>query len=234
MTRIALYHGHRYRQIKQAIVPRKQDLQKIYYHGTKHEDRAKHIMLDGIKPQDLKFSNYKGRDRPVAGRVYLTTDLEEALTYAEPIEEDTYGYLFVIDGLAIRNDIQPDEDMIGGLLNHPDFVPGWLHTLAETYLSAHELSLIEQEALTYPNLAVVGKKLLPHMSDQQKTELLDLVIPQSKYDYISQALSVAGTVWPRECWRFNWKMYLRALKSPAKLFFRIAEKIWIHKQDHWR
>jgi hypothetical protein len=204
---------------RKAAVPREQDLQKTYYHGTPSKKAARSIATEGIKAPVLKST--RGYTTPVPGRVYLTHDIAYAQRYALGANyagyvlpesfmagNDRFGYVFVIDGNTLR-DIQPDEDSVGELLGSKK-APAWLLSLAHKTVAPDRLSKAMNGE--YPTVSSVGKQLLRVMSEQEKLDLLDLGL----------AISHGGSLLPSACWRLD-KKRSQDLKQDGSNFFTVAE-----------
>jgi len=103
-----------------------------YYHGTPHEQIGLKIIAEGIRPRDLT-GELPWEDSSHSGRIYLTSNLQEAVKYAtEPVANvhtdqeyieklakkrfrrrvSRYGYLFTISGKKLINDVLPDEEVL--------------------------------------------------------------------------------------------------------------------------
>lgn len=101
----------------------------VLYHGTSVVERGEAILRDGClraaTREELDARYGKSFQRPVDGRVYLTTSLEYAAVYAlggyraghdfarEGDAADPYGYVFAVDGSGVS--MVPDEDSLGSL-----------------------------------------------------------------------------------------------------------------------
>lgn len=209
----------------------------IYYHGTSSEEAGKKIIEQGIKPGIIKTSNKIGA--PVVNRVYLTPDLETAIVYcigANMIgsdisnlikKEGRYGYLFGITKQNLTNDIQPDEDTIGYLLqyvytgkyygdelkNIKSLNLKWLKYLADSKLSSNQIKNILHN---YDDMLLfkMGKKLVKYMTPEEKQMIINA------YSNIAHD----GNVIPETCWKFD-KMLNPKLKKDGSNFFQLAKRI---------
>jgi GNAT superfamily N-acetyltransferase len=223
------------------------------YHGVDKQEQAEFIMKHGIVPPE----GPQGRSpmAPVAGRVYLTPNLNYGIIYAlggayaghtlpdeHMAHRDRYGYLFVIDGKDIQNDIQPDEDEVGSVLhyilnrqkpeskyyrdrheyqfimnvlNNQDLVDN-LFNLANHYLTSNQIDNIKYGE--YFEYARSGKKLLKIMSNESKLALIRA----------GAHIAHEGAIWPKEMWRID---KARSGKITKSNFFQIAEKVWERPQQ---
>jgi hypothetical protein len=91
--------------------------QKFWYHGTFHSNAIKIIKSCKLKPIENPDNGYMS---PIAGKVYLTSRLDEGLIYAfyracNQEENPKYAYLVIVKGEDLV-DILPDEDIIANLL----------------------------------------------------------------------------------------------------------------------
>jgi hypothetical protein len=194
---------------RQGIAPRQQDLQGVYYHGTS-EKYAKKILREGLVPPPIQRQHEKGENKPVAGRVYLSRSLTEAIGYADtraPTYEPMYIFVIKADKLACW-DIQPDEDKIESIARSPK-APMWLKELARQVR-------VEGDS----NWVGLGKKLLPIMTDEQKATLLNTVIKS----HVCQGVAVGGRIMPDECWQLpHYKV--SELNSTNSNFFSLAKQV---------
>lgn len=171
-----------------------------FYHATDSEEEAQSIMRDGfVKPG----KGGRGKMDPVAGRAYFTSDPEYAAIYALGgdmaghdvtqfpgfMERGQHGYIFEFRGGDFGGDIQPDEDSIGEALYHKQY--DWLDDLARKHVPAAQRRRIMDGE--YADWASAGKKLVRHMSDEQKFQM------------IRDGAHVAhsGAVRPRKVWSLD-------------------------------
>lgn len=229
--------------IKEMAIPSENHKNMIWYHGTSKEEFGKSILNDGfIKPPEITFKK-SSQLTPVRNRVYITTDLEYALTYAlganmvgndlsgwtSATKEGKYGYLFVIDGKELTN-IQPDEDVIGE-------IPMFLNHTQETYNEFNRKLLgnvdlfhsmlqycrkymtpIQWEKSKHGEVAYQaagGKRVLQHLPDRLKLELIDMGAHTSN----------EGRVNISQCWIFDKIKDNQNLKKDGSNFFEIAKRI---------
>ena len=216
--------------------PKKLRSQK-FYHGTKKASSAERIWKDGILP-DLSETPKTNVSRPVAGRVYLTQKLSEAIPYMlggafagsefprEFMRGEPFGFMFVVNGSDL-SDIQPDEDQVGQAVYDKAFP--WL----ERYLDILRLklpeidsededvvdyrfqSLLEQvNAGEYVAWIRAGHYLLPHLNNKEKLDVI------KKYGNIANE----GKIMPVEMWRFR-KDYSPDLKHDGSNFFELAQLV---------
>lgn len=205
-----------------------------YYHGTQKAGFGEKIVKEGIKPPDLSMQPELDMT-PRKGKVYITSNLKYGVIYCVGMNmlgeeapafllkpENRYGYLFVIDGnnLKLKN-FEPDEDSVGELFSkHEGMKPDkakkkfpWLFELANIHLNDEELEGAEEGEYSY--YAVIGKKLIPKMTKEQK---LDLIINGGAH------VAHEGRIVPNESWKFD-KKNLNKLKKDGSNFFKLAKKI---------
>lgn len=217
--------------IQEMAIPRNVDRQRLYYHGTSISKAGQTILTEGIKPKDIVVKRGKRpMMEPKPGMVYLTQNLEFALTYligflfGEDMEDylkklitkdGQFGYLFEINGNELQ-DIYPDEDQIGELLdsclnNKNDRFP-WLINMASRYLTTNTIKRIKYH--DYPYYSQAGKKLMDYMTDEQIHQILD------EYSNVAHR----GTIKPNRAWKFDKFLYSH-IKDDARKFFEYAENI---------
>lgn len=141
-----------------------------------------------------------------------------------------YGYLFEISGKDFI-DIEPDEDSVGemfaaaagsGIADFHDTYEianlKWLVDLANYAVKVGAMTRLQLKRAKgyddYGDLAVLGKKLIPLMSDVQKLELID------KGAHVAHA----GNIKPVRAWRID-KVTAAELKKDGSNFFKIAKRI---------
>lgn len=209
--------------------------EKVYYHGTSKESAAKSIQTKGLlEPPDI--GTRKTQLTPVKGKVYLTSELSYAIIYALGGDmagnkipdrwfetEGPYGYVFVVPASGITSAMQPDEDVVGQMINqlanptssvyHYDNLPQWLLMLASKVLSDRQYANVTNKYAEYAHEAAAGKKVLKHMSPAQKLQLLES----------SNHVAHEGAVKPSECWRID-KRRSPELKKDGSNFFQLAER----------
>lgn len=147
-----------------------------WFHGTSLK-AGMQIASDGfLRPSQIVTSRTKRFMAPVYNRVYLTHNVEEALGYAKfPSSEDRRGVLVIVKGENLK-DIQPDEDIIADLI--PDYNTNedgshkypWLVRIANDYYPK-DLEKYNKRG-DYAYGTALGKKLVKHLSDKQKHELI--------------------------------------------------------------
>ena len=210
-------------------------LNRTYYHGCAREKDALDIIERGVEPLSLRDIGYQPRrwSAPVAGRVYITPNLKEAVIYvlggivmgeqegADRLikEYGQWGYLFEFTPRSL-GDVQPDEDYVGAALRRAltgEVYEGmkfyeWIVPLAKRWLSAHALYQVEHGGSHWEYRA--GKTLLKHMTDGQSLEMLR----------DGAAMSVEGILRPARAWRFD-RGRAGELKPDASNFFELAEKV---------
>lgn len=153
-----------------------------WYHGTSYHN------IDSILTDKcLKPSTYsRARLAPMQNCVYLTANLEEALSYAfyrsgkhfdyELPSNDSptpqYAYVIEVDGQNL-NEVYADEDIIADILNSEknrlDF--NWVFKMAQYY----EFTLYNKYKVkgNYDLGTQLGKRLMKHISDNQMIELIN-------------------------------------------------------------
>lgn len=207
-----------------------------YYHGTSTKVALNGIMEHGIRPADLSFIDEYNL-RPIPDRIYFTRHLKYAVIYClggnyighecpkNLAKKDLYGYMCIIDGKTMGEDIQPDEDSVGEFIYNRKIT--WLNDLAEDHLSNEEYEEdIEDGEIYYEPLlkavhngeyaawAKAGKLIMPYLSDNQKIELID------KGAHISHL----GAIYPTQIWKFD-KTLSDKLTPNCANFFHLAERI---------
>ena len=206
------------------------DRSKTYYHGTSKIQDATKIMREGLVPPEL--NGRKDFLTPVQGKVYLTSKLEYAMIYALGgdvaghdsghmfRDENFYGYLFVIPGENLADDIQPDEDFVGeqvgnALNNDANMDPQlrtWLKNYALTLLTENQIRKVKEGEYIY--YAAAGKKLLKKLPPKVIDALIDA----------GAAIAHTGKVMPTEVWRIDRRRSIE-LKRDGSNFFKIAERV---------
>lgn len=227
----------KFHTILEMAIPTESHKTSVWYHGCDDEKLAKSILQNGIQPPDL--TNRRGKLRPVSGKVYITRSLETGVVYAIggsflghnapdswKNKERRFGYLFVIDGQQLK-DIQPDEDGIGEILYDlmNNNMPGhsqykydsqqlwWLLDKARRFLTSKQYSAVKRYD-DYADLAVAGKKLIPHMSETDMLSLIDA----------GCHVAHSGALIPKEVWKIDKTRSLEISKD-ASNFFEIAERV---------
>jgi hypothetical protein len=169
-----------------SAVPSKELQEETYYHGTQTEEKALKIWNEGIRP-DLAQCSKRSTFRPVAGRVYCTKFLREAVVYLlggsyvghkmlPQLEEKygRYGYLFVIPGNLLE-DVHPDEDQVGkavyDAIEDADEDLPWIIPLAQKYVKPAVMKSLKDGL--YASWIRAGKAILPHLTDEQKLALIE-------------------------------------------------------------
>lgn len=149
-------------------VPVPDELRKdVWYHGTASDEAAKGILREGLVPGKgaHRWAHKRFDLSPLAGAVYLTRDVSEAIKYAAGImgaaEPGEFGYVFEFSGAALQ-DVVPDEDYVAagawaGLANADDLLGESYESDedGDTHLRSFALALAESNA---PG-ATVAKRL---------------------------------------------------------------------------
>lgn len=211
-----------------------------YYHGTGTHESAHSILRSGVlRPQSPR----RGHTAPVAGRVYVTPNITQALAYAtwdrstgakEMRKAEPYGYVFEVSPWFF-GDVQPDEDVVGMLVRtaisdcdyeneHPaqgklcrdPKLRQQLAASARRHLTQRQLEKIEQGEYAY--YASGGKRLLRKLSATTQEQLLELGV----------ALAVDGPVPITRAWRFpkppkDTRAWVREIDNEQQFFERAEE-----------
>jgi oligoribonuclease (3'-5' exoribonuclease) len=217
-----------------------------FYHGTSDQKRAEGIWKDGILP-DLSTTPETNISRPVAGRVYLATNVKESIPYVlggamagseipkEWIDKSRYGYLFVVSGASL-GDIQPDEDQVGQAVHDRAFpwVEDYLKVLrAEIPEEADEEEDEEGNLIPQDDPYRYHDNLLAQIDSGEYAAwikaghvLLETLTDEEKMDVINRYGNVAhqGKVLPIEMWQFDKKLSEK-LKPNGSNFFKLAKRV---------
>lgn len=185
-----------------------------YYHGTSTHENAYSILRTGVlRAQPPR----RGHTAPVAGRVYVTPSLAQALAYAtwdrpqgarQMRKSEPYGYVFEVDAPSF-GDVQPDEDVVGMLVRaaisecdytneHPaqekmcrdPKLREQIAALAKRHLTERQLEKIGWGEYAY--YAAGGKRLLPKLSAALQQQIIEMGV----------ALAVDSPVKVTRAWRF--------------------------------
>lgn len=229
--------------------------QQTFYHGTSDDENGRSIMQNGIVPGNS--SHARGHLTPVAGRSYLTTDLRYGVIYciggamlghADPSylinktsrhgRTSQYGWLFVIHGDRLLDDVQPDEDSVGEaaqfaeiILNRPEssrfyqdspLFQGLLRVDRQWLRYFHHnakssMTPRQWEDAIFGMIAAQasgGKRFLKRMNDTDKLNLIDC----------GAHVAYRGPLVPNEAWRFD-KMHTPELERDGSNFWELAEKV---------
>ena len=214
--------------LMEMATPTKQIKDTPFYHGTYDRtggdglEVAKNIASSGIRPPDLS-GRKETNLRPVEGMAYATPHLHYAQMYAlggdiagssyKP--KNTHGYVFSFTGKKLT-DVQPDEDSVGELF-HSGKGPAYIHDLAVKHASYHSRKKAKEGE--YEHFAKVGKSIIPHMTDEQKLDLIH-----------SHGVHIAnkGNIFPDRVYRIPTDK-IPVLKRDASNFFDHAEELDIDK-----
>lgn len=167
-------------------IPSRDVKTKVYYHGTYDKKGtnsiklAKSIANDGIIPP--KPPKKEDILTPLHGMSYVTPHLGYALTYAlggldiagHPYckVDHSHGYVFVTKGDKLH-DIQPDEDSVGEIFHKHQksgIGPEFVTQLAKQYSDDYTIKRAKEG--DYDHWAKLGKQIIPHMTDEQKLDLI--------------------------------------------------------------
>lgn len=212
-------------------IPSKEVKSQVFYHGTYQNnsdglEKASKIADKGIVPPYLSGKK-ENNLTPVHGMAYSTPHLGYAQMYAiggdvagssyKP--SHSHGYVFAFKGKNL-SDIQPDEDSVGELYykHHSSFyknfkAPDYIDELATKHASYHTRKKAKEGEYEY--FAKLGKSILPHMTDEQKIDLIH-----------NHGVHVAnkGTIEPDRVYRINTEK-IPLLKKDASNFFDHAEEL---------
>ncbi len=211
-----------------------------YYHGTQSKETAISIWKHGLDPKftEIKYGDSNPFQRPVAGKVYLASELRYGIIYAiggdilghdpRPSAMNEIGYLFVFNGNDLV-DVQPDEDSVGQFLwayfnrsseyvqkNFANIINS--RVVANVAYSASRLlsdstlkKLKDGEAVWETK---VGKAMLKRMSDNEKQEFI----------HLGAHVAHDGKIVPYEMWSIPCKKS-KLLKKDGSNFFEIAKLV---------
>lgn len=201
-----------------------------FYHGTNHEEHAQEI----IKSKTLKGQDKQGRSQlsPIKGKVYMTPKIHYAQIYSiggdmaghdhwPSNAKGDHGYLFQINGKHLK-DIQPDEDNVGEMTVRPSWGDKTAHDNNGVH---HHLKELAKRLATpnqykkaadgeYAYQSVIGKKMLKHMSDNDKLHMIDK----------GAHVAAEGPVQISRAWRIH-KSKVKHLAKDGSNFFDHAEEI---------
>lgn len=216
----------------------------VFYHGTADAKVAKQILQAGeLRPGDVRDSPMS----PVAGRVYMTPDLEYVLSYVLGAHQSCsadvlckrsgrYGYLFVVAGQDLT-DVLIDEDMVGEAIcsQQPRWLKREFEALIDNYPRAYEnmIGLLMQDRDTddpmeeYYFMDELMSCAFPEVPTAGKfflehaddDKILELI-----GELEGAAISNKGPVRFRECWRFD-KRQTPQLKLDGSNFFELAKQV---------
>lgn len=217
---------------------------KKLFHGTMTKVAAISIMKNGLIPGIDKSSTQRGSMVPVRGKVYLTPNLYYAIIYAlggdmaghdlpaRWIENDPYGYVFVIKGDDL-GDIEPDEDCVGKFVSDYTKINSNLKTPLEFKHSQDD----PQDSRKYSlwcsiRLAMTDKQFRnasqgeAHYKASGGKRALKTLSSYDKRYILSLGSNIAhdGPIKPSECWRFAKKDCPKLLKDCSN-FFQLAKQV---------
>lgn len=199
-----------------------------YFHGTPREIQGLKVLQEGLLPD---LSTTQGVAKPVAGRVYLSKNIDYAIIYLlganmlgsklpDNLLTDRFGYLFVVEE-EVLGSVQPDEDQVGEAMASGEF----------PQLEKYQEFLIDQEPIDnpeghYQNLwqqvkegeyvawIKAGHLLLPKLSEIEKMAIIN------HYGNIAHE----GKVIPSEAWKFD-KTLSEKLRPDGSNFFQLAQRV---------
>jgi hypothetical protein len=217
----------------------------VFYHGVASTMAAEAIMVEGLKGQETQG---KGKLAPVAGKVYLTSDISYALHYAlggnyqhamqeaagdfkSDLRTDPYGYLFVIKGSDLK-DVQPDEDSIGEWMSGHSIHNGYRYSDLLNAKCAFPTGTKEYSVWNFIKSNMTEKQFVDSMQGLYAAwasggkRALKSMPDWMKVYLINQGTHIAhhGSIMPSECWRIL-KADLSKLKKDGSNFFQIAKRI---------
>lgn len=225
--------------LTEMAAPSKEIKGATFYHGTYDKrgggdgkDIAQHIVTHGIQPPELSDKKETAL-KPVEGMTYTTHDIGYAQMYAlggniagsdfsnsnwKP--KHSHGYIFSFKGNRL-SDVQPDEDSVGELYykyHRGDVVngakiPDYIDQLAKKHATAHTRNKAKEGE--YAHWAKLGKSVIPHMTDEQKLE----VISQHKSHVANR-----GNIIPDRAYRIPMDK-IKHLKKDGSNFFDHAEEL---------
>jgi hypothetical protein len=244
---------HFMRIVEAAVTDRMRE--QIFYHGTSDEANGQSILQNGIVPGNT--SHARGHTTPVAGRSYLTTNLRYGVIYCiggNMLGSDgeylinkvgrhgrpsRYGWLFVVRGDRLIDDIQPDEDSVGEAAHYAEMIlngkeDDWRYHQHDPLFQG--LLKADRQWLRYfyhnakssmtpkqwqdatfgliSGQASGGKRFLKRMNDTDKLNLINA----------GAHVAYRGPVVPDEAWRFD-KMNTAELEPDGENFWELAEKV---------
>ena len=230
--------------------------QQTFYHGTSDDESGHGILQNGIVPGNT--SHARGHTTPMAGRSYLTTDLRygviyciggNMLGYSDPSylinktgrhgRPSQYGWLFVVSGDRLLDDIMPDEDSVGEAAHYAEMI---LNGKAEE-------SAYHQHAPLFRGLLQADRQWLRYFHHNAKSSMTPRQWKDAMYGLISAQASggkrflkrmndtdklnlinagahvaYRGPVIPNEAWRFD-KMNTPELEKDGSNFWDLADKV---------
>lgn len=208
------------------------DKNKIYYHGTPSEIKARAIFHNGLDPTCtvIKYGNKKSQIRPEDNSVYITPQLKYAMIFGlggdlfdcgYDFSKDIsslgeFGYVFEIDGAELI-DIGPDEDCVGELLYNS--LRNSLDTPATRIIRSIAWDVLTQtqwQRVKDGNsnaFSAAGKKINKILTDDQKLLIIDTGIH----------ISHKGKLMVSKCWKFS-RNDAKLIKSDGSNFFEFASE----------
>lgn len=225
-----------------------------YYHGTSTTAAAKSIIEQGVIRPGFEVQG-KGKLSPVAGRAYLTPELEYAAIYAlggvfmgsdmpeRWRKDEPYGYIFVIDGADLVGDVQPDEDSVGAFFYK---YARRIYDDSKRYSADgpyhYEFNAYDFGDTNSSDQRRVWNNIYRAMTPKQRKESTDGYI-EAQASGGKRALKVLGDrdkellirwgahvshfgpVQPIECWKFD-KSMTKMLRADASNILARSQKIW--------
>jgi hypothetical protein len=228
--------------------------QQTYYHGTSDDQNGRNIVQHGIKPGNVGHS--RGHMVPVTGRSYLTSNLKYGIIYCiggnmlgsssdEYLINKTgrhgpasqFGWLFVISGQTLIDDVQPDEDSVGEAAMYADRILSaadsqWYaqEPLYQGLLNAdrawlkrfhwnarHSMTARQWDDALSGSVAAQasgGKRFLKRMTDADKIGLINA----------GAHVAYRGLIMADQAWRFD-KKKTSELATDGSNFFDLAIRV---------
>lgn len=221
------------RQVNEAVEQDEKFNNTTFFHGTaprhnESDDDFHHKLIDiannGLRP-GADQSTKEQSMTPMRGRTYATKDIGYGQIYAMGANvagssykpKHKHGYLFAFKGDKLNN-VLPDEDEIGTAYRN--------HHHTDKKLPYGILSAIEKHGTTpqlnrtkegeYEFFAKLGKRVIPKMSDQMHTQLVN--------DGFANHVSSEGNIMPERVYRIDTDK-IPLLKQDGSNFFDHAEEL---------
>lgn len=170
-----MYNGNIY----EMAAPLQKHMDIDWYHGTNSTYLESLLRDKQLKPSEVVTVRTTAMMAPQHGKVYLTHDVEEALSYAYMrIRSRDMGKIFpilvVVSGKELK-DFNPDEDTIADLvpkyIKSEKFDNRWLRSLA---MSKAPKALEKYDRFgDYAYGTSLGKTLMKYLSDEEKYKLIE-------------------------------------------------------------
>lgn len=216
-------------------LPNSKTKDETYYHGTGSKKAIKDILTHGIKPNKTSIFDYEqfsGGIKPVEGLVYLTKSLQNAVHFAEngldwKGSKNPRGWVVVVNGNDINNEIFPDEDDVGMKVidlfwrHNKRYDLGkleWLVDKARKCLPGDVLEKLNSpDVYKLTNDLSIVKKIGNFIIGQLSSKEQLLLIS------VGDNIAHQGAIKASEIWEFNWKDLDKIRDGGA--FFDTAKRI---------